>query len=134
MEAKVLSNLAEWFSESAQPLVAIESELWDLLTAVRTNEYHPEFGGSFSLKDVAPALAGHEYADLAIADRLPAGLAFLRLGSHRSRTPRPVAFGIRRNGSGVSDRSVRTNSCTDLCQLRSSWIAVPLMSAMRDHR
>jgi hypothetical protein len=34
----------------------IQSRLWDLLPVVRNHVYHPRFGGSFSLKDVLPAL------------------------------------------------------------------------------
>ena len=41
----------------------------DLLPIVRDNVYHPDFGGSFGLKSVAPALVrGLTYDDLEIGE------------------------------------------------------------------
>jgi hypothetical protein len=41
----------------------------DLLPAVRNHVYHPDFGGSFSLKDVLPAMVPElRYDTLAIGD------------------------------------------------------------------
>jgi len=43
--------------------------LVDLLPIVRSHVYHPDFGGSFSLKAVAPALVpGFTYDDLDIGN------------------------------------------------------------------
>ncbi len=55
--------------EFADDLLAIEARLVDLLRVMRANVYHPDFGGSFSLKTVAPALVpGFTYADLDVGD------------------------------------------------------------------
>lgn len=53
----------------ARALDDVISRLVDLLPIVRRNVYHPDFGGSFSLKSVLPALVpSMSYADLEIAD------------------------------------------------------------------
>jgi hypothetical protein len=50
-------------------LTALSSRIVDLLPIVRDNVYHPDFGGSFSIKSVLPALVpGLGYADLEIRD------------------------------------------------------------------
>ena len=62
-----LKELAAAFPERASELEEVRSRLIDLLPIVRENVYHPEFGGSFSLKAVLPALVpGLNYEDLAI--------------------------------------------------------------------
>jgi len=53
----------------ARALRALSGRIVDLLPIVREHVYHPDFGGSFGLKDVLPALVpGLGYDDLAIAD------------------------------------------------------------------
>jgi len=50
-------------------LRAIRDLLLDLLPIVQAHVYHPDFGGSFSLKAVLPAIVpGAGYVDLAISD------------------------------------------------------------------
>jgi predicted RecB family nuclease len=64
----------------AAELQAIEAKLLDLLPVVRNHIYHPDFGGSFSLKRVLPALVpGMSYADLPINDGETASLQLMRL-------------------------------------------------------
>ena len=59
---------------------SIAERLVDLLPIVRNHVYHPDFGGSFSLKRVLPALVpGASYDDLAIADGQAASLELARL-------------------------------------------------------
>ena len=48
-------------------------------TAIRAHVYHPRFYGSFSLKDVVPALTTRRYEGLAVSDGIQAGLAFMQL-------------------------------------------------------
>jgi len=61
-------------------LEALEHKLVDLLPIVRDNVYHPEFLGSFSLKEVLPALVpGLAYDDLVIVDGLEASVKIARL-------------------------------------------------------
>jgi hypothetical protein len=55
----------------------IQSRLWDLLPVVRNHVYHPAFAGSFSLKDVLPALVPDmTYEGMAVANGQAAGLAW----------------------------------------------------------
>jgi len=50
---------------------------WDLLPAVRKHVYYPRFAGSFSLKDVLPALVPHmTYEGKEVVDGTDAGLAW----------------------------------------------------------
>jgi hypothetical protein len=64
-ERTQLRALAKRFPDLAEPLGAVAARLVDLLPIVRAHVYHPAFGGSFSLKAVAPALvSGFDYAGL----------------------------------------------------------------------
>ena len=57
-------------------LAALSGRIRDLLPIVRDHVYHPEFGGSFSLKDVLPALVPTlGYDDLEIQDGFSASTA-----------------------------------------------------------
>ncbi|MDE0450791.1 MAG: DUF2779 domain-containing protein [Gammaproteobacteria bacterium] len=68
-ERQVLWGLIRALPERAEALRAIEARLFDLHRAVLFNYYHPGFRGSFSLKNVSPALSPETgYGDLAIAD------------------------------------------------------------------
>jgi predicted RecB family nuclease len=82
-EAGVLSELASALPDLASGLDALRARLVDLLPVMRQHVYHPAFGGSFSLKAVAPALVeGFGYGDLEqIAGGGEASAAFLRLAS-----------------------------------------------------
>jgi len=64
-EADVLGGLAGAVPERAAALAGLRARLVDLLRVVQGHVYHPAFGGSFSLKAVAPALVpGFGYSDL----------------------------------------------------------------------
>jgi hypothetical protein len=79
-ESNRLSELASWLPEYAMPIGQIQSRLWDLLPIVRRNVYHPGFRGSYSIKDVLPALVpGTMYEGMEVADGGDAGLAWSRL-------------------------------------------------------
>lgn len=67
-EARCLDHLAAAVPALAKPLQAIRKRLVDLLPIVRSHVYHPDFGGSFSLKSVAPALLRLGYDDLDVSD------------------------------------------------------------------
>ncbi|MGH7299947.1 MAG: DUF2779 domain-containing protein, partial [Candidatus Rokuibacteriota bacterium] len=61
-------------------LEALATRVADLLPVVRNHVYHPDFGGSFSLKRVLPALVSDQgYAGLAIAEGETASLELGRL-------------------------------------------------------
>ena len=53
-------GVAHWQNSTQHTLTGrikkIQRRLWDLLPVVRNHVYHPAFAGSFSLKDVLPAL------------------------------------------------------------------------------
>jgi len=55
-ESQVLAALAEAFPRHAAALDALRARLVDLLDVILAHVYHPAFAGSFSLKQVAPAL------------------------------------------------------------------------------
>ncbi len=64
-ESGVLRALADALPDRAAPLESVRARLVDLLPIVRAHVYHRDFGRSFSLKSVAPALVpGFGYADL----------------------------------------------------------------------
>lgn len=68
-EASRLDELAQAVPKRRAALLRIRERVVDLLPIVRDNVYHPEFGGSFSLKAVAPALVnGLRYDNLEVAD------------------------------------------------------------------
>ncbi len=76
-----LADLAAALPDRAHELEAVQARLIDLLPIVREHVYHPEFFGSFSIKNVAPVLApAVRYDDLeGIADGGAAATALVRL-------------------------------------------------------
>lgn len=79
-ERDCLRHLARAVPRLASELRAIERKLVDLLPVVRNHIYHPDFGGSFSLKRVLPALVpGLSYESLQIGDGETASVELLRL-------------------------------------------------------
>src|SRR5262249_35954775 len=56
-ESNRLTDLAATLPEHAADLAGVQARLVDLLAIVRGHVAHPDFGGSFSLKQVAPVLA-----------------------------------------------------------------------------
>lgn len=68
-ERRCLGALADSLPHLRADLAALSERIRDLLPIVRDHVYHPDFGGSFSLKDVLPALVpGLGYDDLEIQD------------------------------------------------------------------
>jgi hypothetical protein len=79
-ESNRLRELASWLPEYAGQIGEIQSRLWDLLPIVRGNVYHPEFRGSYSIKDVLPALIPEmKYEGMEVSDGREAGRAWDRL-------------------------------------------------------
>lgn len=77
-ERQVLCALAAAVPDRAEELRFIEARLLDLLPVVRNGYYHPEFRGSFSIKNVLPVLVPSVgYDDLAIADGRTAAARYL---------------------------------------------------------
>ena len=69
-EATRLGELSNEFPDLAPSLSDLRNRLFDLLPLMREHVYHPNFGCSYSLKSVAPALvAGFQWDDVgAISD------------------------------------------------------------------
>jgi predicted RecB family nuclease len=68
-ERRCVDALAEALPHLRADLAALSARIRDLLPIVRDHVYHPDFGGSFSIKDVLPALvADLGYEDLEIRD------------------------------------------------------------------
>jgi predicted RecB family nuclease len=79
-ERRCLEQVAEVLPDLAAPLQDIVARLVDLLPVVRNHVYHPDFGGSFGLKSVVPAiLHGSRYDHLTIADGNTASFELERL-------------------------------------------------------
>jgi predicted RecB family nuclease len=79
-ERDCLRHLARAVPDLATELRGIERKLVDLLPVVRNHIYHPDFGGSFSIKRVLPALVpGLSYDTLQINDGETASVELLRL-------------------------------------------------------
>ncbi|HYT82697.1 MAG TPA: DUF2779 domain-containing protein [Gemmatimonadales bacterium] len=117
-ERECLKSLALAVPRLAAELDAIAAKLVDLLPAVRSNIYHPDFGGSFSIKRVLPALVpGLSYADLPIHEGETATLELMRLlfdqtlkGEERARLRRALLA---------------------YCE-RDTWAMVKLLERLRD--
>lgn len=76
-ESGRLDELAKWFPHYARRIDKVKGRLWDLLPVVRSHVYHPDFCGSFSIKNVLPALIpGMAYEDMEVSDGGQAGLAY----------------------------------------------------------
>jgi hypothetical protein len=70
---EVMPNFAPWLAQ-------IEGRFVDLLEPFRSfHYYHPQQGGSASIKAVLPALTGRGYEHLAIQEGNTASLEFLRV-------------------------------------------------------
>jgi hypothetical protein len=75
-----LNELADWLPEYKERIRNIRERLWDLWPFVKKHVYHPEFGGSFSIKSVLPALVPDlTYDGMEVADGGEAGLAWEQL-------------------------------------------------------
>jgi len=81
VEGGVLKNLAELFPKYAKDLLAIRDRLVDPQPIFRSHVLDPEFHGSFSLKDVAPAILGEDasYTDMEVADGSAAQAGYMLL-------------------------------------------------------
>jgi hypothetical protein len=55
-EKNIIKILADYYSDLSMPLLALEPRFWDQLELMRKNYFHPDFGGSFSIKDVLPVI------------------------------------------------------------------------------
>lgn len=79
-ESRIIRETAQALPNLSEDLDQLQERLFDLLPAVRTHVYHPEFHGSFSIKAVLPALVPTlSYDGLEIADGTSASVAFAEM-------------------------------------------------------
>ena len=76
-ERRVIRALSRDLPDLSLALDALLERLWDLLKVIEGNYYHPDFHGSFSIKQVLPVLVpGMSYEDLLIADGREASVVY----------------------------------------------------------
>ena len=79
-EKSVIEQLAEALPELRSELRRLIKRIWDLHPVVKEHYYHPEFCGSFSLKEVLPAVVPSlRYDDLAIREGGQAAAEYRRM-------------------------------------------------------
>ena len=92
-ERRMLQALAAAVPHRAAALGAVQARLFDLLPVVRNCCYHPDFRGSFSIKNVLPALVPHlGYDDLAVAEGNLAAALYQRALTNDNMTERQQTF------------------------------------------
>jgi len=114
-----LKDLQRLVPELAQPLEEMIGKLVDLLPVMRNNVYHPDFRGSFSLKNVLqPMVPELSYNDLVIVDGRVASVEIARLLFHAHKIP-------------PAERDRVRQDLLDYCK-RDTWATVRLMQRLRD--
>lgn len=117
-EADCLRRLAEALPDLAPELIDVEQRLVDLLPVVRDHVYHPSFEGSFSLKQVLPALVSDMQSD---------GMGVVE-GRGASRELMQLLFG---EPLDAQERSVIRESLLAYCK-RDTWGMVRLLHRLRE--
>ncbi|TFH46057.1 MAG: DUF2779 domain-containing protein [Lysobacterales bacterium] len=76
-ERRMIKALSRELPDLSLALDVLLERLWDLLKVVQSHYYHPEFHGSFSIKQVLPVLVPEmSYDNLSIADGREASAAY----------------------------------------------------------
>ena len=79
-ERRVISELADHLPHYRDRLQSLLSRCQDLLVQIHRGYYHPEFHGSFSIKNVLPVLVpSMSYENLPIQEGGQAGVEYLRM-------------------------------------------------------
>ena len=79
-ESRVIRSLADALPALEERLLPLQDRMVDLLHLLHNYYYHPNFHGSFSIKDVLPVLVpALSYDDLFIREGSQAALAFIEL-------------------------------------------------------
>ena len=117
-ERGCLERMADALPMHADRLRQLAARVVDLLPVVRNHAYHPEFGGSFSLKSVLPALVPElSYDALAITDGATASLELERLLFPECALDEEARAGLRRD-------------LLDYCR-QDTWGLVKLLECLR---
>lgn len=83
-EGSVISDLSRLFPDIARALGGLVVRLVDLCGIIRNNYYHPDFHGSYSLKDVLPVLVPEMgYDDLTVSNGGDATAVFAQMTTGR---------------------------------------------------
>lgn len=107
-ESQRLWELASWLPAYTDRIRGIQRRLWDLLPVVRNHVYHPEFGGSFSLKAVLPALVPEmTYEGMEVPNGQAAGLAWQAMIS---------------GDSSEAERKAKRKALLAYCGHRTRWL------------
>lgn len=79
-ETTVLRGLAQALPKYERQINKIIARLWDICAALRKYYYHPKFHGSYSIKQVLPALVPKmSYADMEIQDGTMASFEYFKM-------------------------------------------------------
>ncbi|MGH7699426.1 MAG: DUF2779 domain-containing protein [Gemmatimonadales bacterium] len=112
-----IRDLQRAVPDLARELAALEAKLLDLHPVVKNCVYHPDFNGSFSLKDIlTPLVPDLTYSDLVIVDGRVASVEIARLLFVADKIPRHERDRVRRD-------------LLDYCQ-RDTWAMVRLVEQM----
>ena len=118
-EKSRLRDLIRLVPELAAPLERMIARLVDLLPVMRNHVYHPDFRGSFSLKDIlTPLVPDLSYSDLIIVDGRVASVEIARLLFHAHKIP-------------AAERDRVRQDLLDYCE-RDTWATVRLMARLRE--
>lgn len=86
-ESQVISELADHLPSYRDQLEALVGRCRDLYAEIRRDYYHPQFHGSFSIKNVLPVLVpSMSYSNLSIQEGGQAGLEYLCMIDPDTRT------------------------------------------------
>jgi hypothetical protein len=97
-ESTRIRELAEHLPHLAEPLLALRARLFDLNPVIENHVYHPDFRGSFSLKNIlTPLVPDLSYDDLVIVDGRVASVEIARLLFVSGRIPPAERERTRRN-------------------------------------
>jgi hypothetical protein len=114
-----ITELAETLPHLAGQLDGITTRLVDLHTVVKDHVYHPDFHGSFSIKEVLPALVPElSYDGLEIADGETASYELARLL-------------LKPDTLSVHDTKTLRSDLLDYCEL-DTWAMVKLLEKLRE--
>ncbi|HLG05367.1 MAG TPA: DUF2779 domain-containing protein [Gemmatimonadales bacterium] len=118
-EKSRIRDLQKLLPDLAPALEELVEKFVDLLQVVRNTVYHPEFGGSFSLKNViTPLVPEVSYSDLVIVDGRVASVEIARLLFVAHKIP-------------AAERDRVRNDLLEYCK-RDTWATVRLVGRLRE--
>jgi hypothetical protein len=117
-ERTQIRTLKDAVPRLAAELDAIDARLFDIQKVIKDTVYHPDFAGSFSIKDVLPVLVPElSYDDLEIQDGQDASALIARLM-------------LRADEFSPEDRARLRSNLLAYCRL-DTWAMVKLLERLR---